>query len=421
VLRESIELELLSVPADTFDPDPQATAVAAAYEVATQGVLAAGRQQRQQLRLRLISMVGGCVKAMAGQWQHLSWQWVADQCSLAAQLSYDIWKLEENVDRARTARVRSNSITIKQRWEEYSSQPMPQVLLQAMQHPYGNIWMHSMAPDQMTAAVCIYDELKAPKPTTPALVMGMFQGATDLQNLAGVMLALETQASSLDNSSSNSCLPPDGSSSSNHAAGTSSSSTLSSAELDIWLASKSVLARAVRLYGTVSDTALSNPCLFKSTAAEVRAAGAEQLARQLALHKAAGLLLPLPQRTQHQVDKNNRQYIGSQKGAAAVIGGLLGDVGKHLNLIECALDGFSSREEQVQSQVQLPQQEVQQLQQLTDNLYRVIDQGAQLWVDFGETSSGSSNYSDSDSEQVSNNDSKQDPEAVEKGAIRRWM
>jgi hypothetical protein len=174
------------------------------------------------------------------------------------------------------------------------------------------------------------------------------------------------------------------------------------------------------LYGTVLDAALSNPCLFKSSSAEARAAGAEQLARQLALDKAAGLLLPFPERVQHQVDKNNRQYIGSQKGAAAVIGGLLGDVGKHLDLIETPLDEFTRGIEQVQSHLQPPQQAVQQLQQLASDLDRVIDQGAQLWVDLRENSSSSSNYSDSDSEQLPEKDSTLDPEAVQIAAHRRW-
>jgi hypothetical protein len=114
VHEEGFELELFSVPAGTFAL-PEAAAKAAAIWAAMQGVLAAGRQQRQQLRLRLSSMVGSCVKVMSCQWQQLSWQWVAAQCSLATQLSYAIWKLEDDVARARTAHIKATSAMIKLR------------------------------------------------------------------------------------------------------------------------------------------------------------------------------------------------------------------------------------------------------------------------------------------------------------------
>jgi hypothetical protein len=81
-MTESYELYKSSVPADKLDLRDTA-GIAAAYAAATQGVLAAGRQQRQQrqqLRLRLISMVGSCVKAMSGQWQ-LSAAWLRNSAT----------------------------------------------------------------------------------------------------------------------------------------------------------------------------------------------------------------------------------------------------------------------------------------------------------------------------------------------------
>jgi hypothetical protein len=407
---------------------PHAAAIAAAYEEAAQQVLAAGWQQRQQLRLRLISMVGSCVKAMAGQWQQLSWQWVADQCSLAAQLCFDIWKLEETVDKARKAYMDNASREIKLKWEKKSSQPMPQVLLQAMQHRDGTSLMHGAGPGYMMEAVRTAEELKHPGLAAGALKRVGCVGGGHVLNLAAVLLGLERKANAPDSSSSSSSsssgLPPGGSSSSNAAdtssssSSSSSSSKLSGVELEIWLACTAVIARAVRLYGTVLDTALSNPCLFKSSSAEARAAGAEQLARQLAVDKAAGLLLPLPQKAQHEVDKkNNRQYLGSQKGAAAVTGGLLGNIGTCIDTVDFSLDNLK---EDVQ-RLQLPQDTVHELLLQTDRLGIVVSKAAQLWVDLSESSSsGSGDDTDSGSSGPGNRNSARNAVVAGRAAHRRW-
>jgi hypothetical protein len=67
-----------------------------------------------------------------------------------------------------------------------------QVLLQAMQHPYGSLLMQEMGADQMMAAVSILDELKDAQTTTPTLMRGVILNAENVLNLAGVMLALES-------------------------------------------------------------------------------------------------------------------------------------------------------------------------------------------------------------------------------------
>jgi hypothetical protein len=108
------------------------------------------------------------------------------------------------------------------------------------------------------------------------------------------------------------------------------------------------VTRALRLYGAVLDAALGNPCLYRSASAAERAAGAAALTQQLELAKDAGLLAPLPREVQHQLDKKNKQYLSSQKGASAVTGALLHGVYEELTSVETCVENFESQLEELQ-------------------------------------------------------------------------
>jgi hypothetical protein len=60
-----------------------AASYAAALAAAAEAGQAAAQQDRQQLQLRLASLLCSCVKALAAKWQHMSWRSVLDGCCLA--------------------------------------------------------------------------------------------------------------------------------------------------------------------------------------------------------------------------------------------------------------------------------------------------------------------------------------------------
>jgi hypothetical protein len=88
-----------------------------------------------------------------------------------------------------------------------------------------------------------------------------------------------------------------------------------------------VAVRAMHVYGTVLEAALSHPCLRESASAEERSAGAEQLAQQLDRLQASGERVLLPVVVQQDMLLHGRtQCLEGGQGTAAAVGALLGDV-----------------------------------------------------------------------------------------------
>jgi hypothetical protein len=411
----------------------KATTLATAADAAcssTQAVLAAALQQRQQVQLQVLSLLCSCVKAMAGEWQQHSWKWVTSGCCLAAELSLRIASLEKDLQQAQAYFMAGEASAHLRKWWETHGQATPAMeglLQQALQHPCG--WRLARAADKQTGA-----SLQAAAEIVEKLLQGSQPERGFLEEapahsivLAALMAGMPTTNVSVGDSS----LPSSSSSSSSHAtqhdgggdaAGSSSSSSnggggLSEAQVEVQLARWSVVTRALHLYGAVLEAALGNPCLYKSATATERAAGAAALTQQLELAKDADLLAPLPRVVQHQLDKNNKQYLSSQTGASAVIGALLHGVYEELESIVFYVDAFTRK----LGELQLPQQVVQQLQQHTSELESPLDKALQLWVNLDQRPGSTCGDSDYEAESsCSSTDSKQDPRQAEIAASHQW-
>jgi hypothetical protein len=397
----------------------EATSYVAAAEAAIQAVLAAAVQQRQQVQLQLLSLLGSCVKAMASDWQRRSWKWVTSGCCLAAELSCHIASLEHDVQQAQADCLAAQAVIRMGDWRQIKRQLAPdmeELLQQALQHPCG--WRLARLADKehgaLQAAAAIAEQLLSAHQPEHGLLE---EASAHSIMLAAMMAGMQTtngavQDSSLPSSSSSSSQTTqhDGGKEAAAASSSSSSGALSQAQVEVQLACLSVVTRALRLYGAVIDAALGNPCLHKAATATERAAGAAALTQQLELAKDYGLLAPLPREVQHQLDKNNKQYLSSQKGASAVIGALLHGVYGELTSVETCVENFESQLEELAGQMQLPQQVVQQLEQHTSELTRPLDEALQMWVNLDPRSNSS--YDESDGESASGSSTEEDPREV---------
>jgi hypothetical protein len=118
----------------------KATVCVAAAESALKQVMAAALQQRQQVQLQLLSLLGSCTKALAGDWQTHSWKRVTSACCLAAELSCHIASLEDDVQQAQAGFLAAEASRRVGVWRQTHGQAMPDMegpLQQALQHPCG--------------------------------------------------------------------------------------------------------------------------------------------------------------------------------------------------------------------------------------------------------------------------------------------
>jgi hypothetical protein len=406
-------------PDSNHDPASYAAEVAAAAKVGR----AAAQQHRQQLRLRLASLLCSCVKAMAGQWQHMSWQNVLHGCCTIALLSFDVAEIEKNMQTAWTTAAEVTMLATKTCWQGAIQQPILDKLQQVMQHPIGHSLAAVVSTAELQTTLQLGSQLRS-QPWQQVLSKAENRAlSSSCLQLAGVVACLPLLDQAAGSSSSNTAgRSADRTKTTGRAAGnnsSSSSSSVASTEVEVQLACIAAAAPAVRLYGTVIEAALSNPCLFKSSTAEARAAGVQQLARQVKLSTADGTLATLPRQVQQQLDKGNWQYLGSAKHSPKVIGALLGNLNEHFDSFDWLCNRFETALISLQGALQLPQPVVQQLQQQTQDLASVMDDAAQLWVDLGDSGSEYNSGSDSDSE-AGRNSRNSDPQAAYKAAHRRF-
>jgi hypothetical protein len=345
-------------------------AVAAAAAAAAEAGAAVAQQQRLQLLLRVVSLLGSCIKVMAHQQQQqhaFSWGQVALRCRRIAILStalagYEEALMEQRMDSIREATedtigdldasCEGEGISL------LSGACMDFVSAMLVQHPYArqlardNIGvLHallkqcvqdpSLAAEQVTADIWVLDRDAAARAAAAAaaepsaspeqvllaallcdtISEGSFSvDAAPISDVAGpagievssvIGISDQTHAALADACGGHAC--------------SSSSSVLTMQDLK--LECMAVAIRSMRLYGKVLEAALSHPCLNKSSSAEERTAGAAQLAQQLDRLQASGERVLLPDDIQLQMRLYGRQQcLDSAQGSAAAIGALLGDV-----------------------------------------------------------------------------------------------
>jgi hypothetical protein len=365
-------------------------AAAAAAEAATQAALAAARQSRQQVQLRLASLLCSCVKALAREQQHCSWQAVAVLGCDMAKLSSQLATLEATVQDACTQDAVDMALELQQDWcKVYKGRQMiPNSLVQMLQHAYGKQLVTNLNPVAMKLASDYSRQLQGEK--LPAQ-MEPQQLNADICELAAMLAHLASMQDSTSDRARSSDATASCSSSSRSSGTTSeyiqlqgdssssSSCVLSSTELDVQLACVAVVARAARLYGTVLQHAFSNACLDKAATAAARAAGAVQLQQQMHLARTDGLLEPLPYEVQQQLDSGDESGLSTSDGAAAVIAACLGDQGQQIESIAAGIGWFAGVWAQLGRSLQVPQDMLQQLTELTECLQENLGYALGRW------------------------------------------
>jgi hypothetical protein len=397
-----------------------AASFAAAIAAKADAARAAVQQDRQQLRLRLASLLCNCMKALAGEWRSMSWRSVLESCHLAAKLSCGIAALEETVQKAWVVDRDKYMLLDKGVVPVPTHVPSLKAFEQALVHPFGYSLIMRLTGKELLAAMQLSKQFIC-QPWAQA--MQKLEPETDkgIAMVAGVLACMHDNNAAPGLKSSSNSSSSSSSSSEGDATGQGLSSSQDNAEVEVQLACIAVTVRALRLYGIVLDAALKHPCVLKASSAEARAVGAEQLAQQMEVSKAAGTLAPLPRQVQQQLDKrHHKQYLGSVKGATAVIGALLGNVNEHLLEFMIYLDKALGRIKRMQPALKLPDQVLQQLRQQTWDVEEVLDAGCQLWVDLGDGATSSSD-GENDSVPLARNNKKKKPDhaAVESAAIRR--
>jgi hypothetical protein len=175
-------------------------------------------------------------------------------------------------------------------------------------------------------------------------------------------------------------------SSGSSSSGSSSSSCadLSGAELEVQLACAAVIARAVRLYSTVLQEAFAHPCLDEAASAEARAAGAAQLMQQVSIADRYEVLGPLPNELLQQLNSGDVSPLDTADSAAGVVGALLGEQGQMLEDVRRGVDWLSGQLVRLGRSLQLPQDTVQQLQELTGFMQATMGYAMRCWYTFQE-------------------------------------
>jgi hypothetical protein len=362
---------------------PSLAAVEAAVEAAAEAGAAVAQQERLRLLLRVVSLLGSCVNVMARDQQqprHLSWGQVASRCGRIAELCFELAGYEQALEKQRqpsTQEAAGDILGALDAWCESNGISLPSdasmdfVPSMLAQHPYARQLM-SMNIGGLHAVLqqCIED----PKLPADQAVWDTWDGPEGAAaRAAAAALAAEPSAAPehvllaalLHGSLSEVCLRDDAapcSAEESRATGMSDRTPAASVDacsgracsssvlttLDVKLACMAVAVRAMRLYGTVLEAALSHPCLNRSTSAEERSAGAAQLAQQLDRLQASGERVLLPDVIQQQMlDSGRQQCLESpsplSQGAAAAIGALLGDVPGDLRQVKVCIGWVRSQ------------------------------------------------------------------------------
>jgi hypothetical protein len=373
-------------------------AAAAAIEAATQAALAAAKQERQQVQLRLASLLCSCVKAVAReqQQQHCSWGWVATHCSSIARACGESAQLETAIlDVQESHRLASNA-HLAQKWRQVYKErvPLPDSLVVMLQHPYGSQLVELFNPVVLKLASDYSCQLKGEQLPAQIQPQHLNRGLRTLAAMLAYLPCMQdasSSSSSSDNaassSSSSSVRRTVGSSTQQQGDSSSSSSSsgaapLSGAELEAQLACAAVVARAVRLHSTVLDAAFSHPCLDASATDEARAAGAAQLKQQLQLAKKESslwLFATLPSPLQQQFHSGDERFLSTADGAAAAIAAVLEDQEQQLGDMLKGIKGVHGMSMQLLHALQVPQDEQQQLHAAAVAVEAEMDNASQLW------------------------------------------
>jgi hypothetical protein len=395
-LEEAENLSMLHAAQQAVQPAGtgahNVAAVAAAAEAAAKAGAAVAQQERLQLLLQVVSLLGSCVKAMARdqqQQQHaLSWGQVALRCGRIADLCIALAEYEQGLVEQRVDSIReATEDTIGDLDASCESEGVSLLsdacmnFVEAMleQHPYArqlardNIGvLHallkqcvqdtSLAAEQVTADVWVWDRNARAAAAAAAASLAEPSASPEQVLLAALLCDTISDGSfGVDAAPISDVAAPAGIevsgvigiSDQTHAAladaygsracSSSNSGSMLTA-LDLTFACMAVAVRAMRLYGTVLDAALCHPCLSELSPAEARQAGAAQLAQQLDRLQASGERVLLPDVIQEQMRLHGRkQCLESAQGAAAAIGALLGDVPGDLSRVKMCVGWIRSQ------------------------------------------------------------------------------
>jgi hypothetical protein len=336
-LEEADNLSMLAAAQQSLQPAGSGArnvaAVAAAAEAAAKDGAELAQQERLPLLLRVVSLLGSCVKVMARDQQQrraLSWGQVAWRCGRIAELCRELAGYEEALFRQRvesTEEAAEEIVAALDAWCEkegsssLSDATMTFVTDMLAQHPYARQLMRkNLGGLHAVLQQCV----ETPRLPADQASVGAGGGAAGAAARAAAAAAAAVVAAEpaaarehvllaalLSGAPSEGCVVDDAAtcgevgavmgisdqtqaaSAAGQACGSSSSSSMVTT-LDVKLACMAVAVRAMRLYGTVLAAALSHPCLNVSASAEERSAGAAQLSQQLDRLQAAGELVLLP-------------------------------------------------------------------------------------------------------------------------------
>jgi hypothetical protein len=375
--------------------------VVAAAEAAAEAGAAAAQQERLQLLLRVVSLLGSCVKVMARdqQQQHsvLGWGRVATLCGAISELCQQIADVQGALDTARWAAMREDGFGLEATSDEWCLQESQQAVSAACKAAASALLQHHLYARQLLSAAdvdCLHalfaqgsssSGSSSNGPSAPGAPGGdTTSAAAAAAAWAAAALAAEPSAPPehvllaallrgplSDGRSSHeaaSCADESSSASSPHepaqdGSATTSTQRVSSSEqptslnvpsssssrqltvCDVKLACIAVAVRAMRVYAAVLDAALGHPCLSDFASTQERRVAAAQLMQQLQQLCAAGEVVVLPDSVQQQLQGGGPEaYLAllhsmeSADVAAAVIGGLLGNVEVHyVQAVHCAV------------------------------------------------------------------------------------
>jgi hypothetical protein len=375
-LEEADNLSMLAAAQQSVQPAGSGArsvaAVAAAADAAAKAAAELAQQERLPLLLRVVSLLGSCVKVMARDQQQrhaLSWGQVASRCGRIAELCRELAGFEGAL-RKFTEEAADEIVAALDAWCEkegsslLSDATMDFVAHMLVRHPYARQLMRKNLGGLHAVLQQCYENPNLPADQAAAGAGGAAgDAARAAAAAAAAMVAAEPAAARehvllavlLSGAPSEGCVVDDaapcgevegvtGISDQTQAASAagavaaqacgSSSSSVVLKPLDVKLACMAVAVRAMRLYGTVLGAALRHPCLDASASAEERSAGAAQLAQQLDRLSNSGEQA-LPGMVQQQMHMfASKQCMEGAVGAAVAIGALLGDVPSDLRHVE---------------------------------------------------------------------------------------